>query len=59
MNAALAMATHVLVLGQGGVLMQGVLEPERMREALEQAFSARLGWARHPEDGRPWLVPLR
>ncbi len=59
MNAALAMATHVLVLGQGRVLMHGELEREQVREALEAAFSARLGWASHPQDGRPWLVPLR
>jgi len=59
MNAALSMATHVLVLGQGRVLMQGELALEPVREALEQAFSARLGWAGHPQDGRPWLVPLR
>lgn len=59
MNAALAMATHVLVLGQGRVLMQGEVELEAVREALQTAFAARLGWASHPEDGRPWLVPLR
>lgn len=59
MNAALAMATHVLVLGQGRVLMCGELALEPVRMALEQAFSARLGWVSHPEDGRPWLVPLR
>lgn len=66
MNAALAMATHVLVMGQGRVLMHGAIagagrgeRQDQVREALETAFSARLGWVSHPEDGRPWLVPLR
>lgn len=58
MNAALAIATHVLVLGQGEVLMAGEMHQERFREALQEAFSVRLGWVSHPDDGRPWLVPL-
>lgn len=59
MNAALAMATHVLVLGQGRVLMHGEVTPEPLRQALETAFAVRLGWVDHPEGGQPWLVPLR
>lgn len=56
-NAALAVASHVLVLGRGEVLLAGALVPETYRAALEQAFDTRLCWVSHPESGRPWLLP--
>ena len=45
MNAAMAVATHALVLGEGGVLWHGPVVAESLREALSQAFGVRLGWA--------------
>lgn len=59
LNAAHALASHALVLGRDGVLFAGEMDNEKWRCALEQALQVRLGWVDHPEDGRPWLLPLR
>lgn len=60
MNAALSVATHVLVLGEGGVLYQGEVLAEPVREALSQAFGVPLGWAEMKAGGTSgqWLLPL-
>jgi len=59
MNAALAIASHVLVLGNGAVLWQGAVQAEPVREALAEAFSLPLVWAtwRDGETSGQWLVP--
>lgn len=64
MNAALSVASHVLVMAEGEVLYHDVLPQslaaasfDRLRLALEQAFAMRLSWINHPDDGRPWLLP--
>lgn len=59
LNAAHALASHALVLGRDGVLYAGEIADEPWRLALEQALQVRLRWVDHPEDGRPWLLPLR
>lgn len=65
MNAALAIASHVLVLAEGELLWHGPVVAEPLREALSQAFGLRLGWA--VLEGKDasgagasgqWLVPL-
>lgn len=60
MNAALSIATHVLVLGEGGVLYQGEVVAEPVREALSKTFAVPLGWAEMKAGGAPrqWLLPL-
>ncbi len=59
MNAALAIASHVLVLGKGRVLWQGAVQAEPVREALAEAFALPLVWAswRDGETSGQWLVP--
>lgn len=57
LNAALALATHVLVLGRGEVLLAGERVPATFKQALEAAFDTRLCWVDHPESGQPWLLP--
>lgn len=64
-NAALTTASHVMVMAEGHLLFYGALpktrdEPrfEVLRQALEHAFQLRLGTVSHPDDGRPWLLPL-
>lgn len=60
MNAALAIATHVLVLAEGEVLLHGAVAAEPLRDALCRAFGVRLGWASlgGEDASRQWLVPL-
>lgn len=60
MNAALNTATHVLVLGAAGVLYQGAVLAEPVREALSEAFGVRLGWAemKAGDASGQWLLPL-
>lgn len=60
MNAALAIASHVLVLAEGEVLWHGPVVAEPLREALSRAFGLRLGWAVLEEGdvSGQWLVPL-
>ena len=60
MNAAIAIASHVLVFGEGEVLLHGALDAEPLREALCQAFDLRLGWATlsGADASGQWLVPL-
>jgi len=60
MNAALSVATHVLVMGEGQILWHGAVAAEPLREALCKAFAVTLGWATLSEGGESgqWLVPL-
>ena len=58
-NAALAIASHVLVLAEGGVLWQGAVQAEAVRAALSEAYSLPLVWAtwQQGDASGQWLVP--
>lgn len=59
MNAALAIASHVLILANGEVIWHGAVQAEPIREALSEAFALPLVWAtwQSGDTSGRWLVP--